>query len=786
MTNSPNDEPLRDAEEADEARQALIEKIEAFGNALVKYREEAVQGRKNSGIEQEWLEVEEAYQGIDDANRAQMSMGKPSSPNGGYVNSAPANPGRSTVFMNITRPYVDAAAARVGDMMLPTDDTPWGLKPTKIPNTLPGQEPVMPQPAGMAPGQTLLPPQGMVPQAGAQPGMPGAVPGVPPVPMKPLDAAMDKAKAQAEKATEQIEDWLTECQWHAETRKMIEDAARLGTGILKGPEPVMRTSRVAQVVGGMTALVIQSEIKPASKAISPWKFYPDPGCGENIHDGSYVWEVDSITPKALRELKGLPGYMDDMIDRVLKEGPGGKHKQDGVTYSQVKTQDDNNFEIWYFYGEAQADDLKAAGVKLPEDQQDATVPAIVTMVNNTAIRAALNPLDSGEFPYDVMPWQRRTGMPWGTGVGKQINTPQRMLNAATRNMMDNAGLTAGPQIIIRKGAVTPADGRWTLTPRKIWYVNEGADVNAVNQAFLGVNIPTMQVELNNIIQFALKMAEDVTGMPMMMQGQAGANTPDTVGGMQLVNNNANAVLRRIARMFDDKVTEPHIRRYYQWLMQYSDNEEAKGDFQIDARGSTALVERDIQNQAIMQMGALVMNPAFGIDPEKWIMEALKAQRLDPKRFQLDEQKKAAMAQQPPPVAPQIEAAKIRVEGDLQKTQITTQADLQKTQMVVGAQVQKMQIDTDRDTVYVQAQQARDAANNQAQMTELALKRELALLDYANKRELSLEQVKAELAQTAMKLQTTKELAALSATADRLPRPPVEPPGRAPAGQSYTQ
>ena len=152
----------------------------------------------------------------------------------------------------------------------------------------------------------------------------------------------------------------------------------------------------------------------------------------------------------------------------------------------------------------------------------------------------------------------------------QIHTPQRMLTAATRNLMDNAGMSAGPQVVVRKGALVPADGTWEVTPRKLWFVQDGADVVSVDQAFRAFNIPTMQAELNGIIQLAMKMAEDVTGLPALMQGQ-GTNAPDTVGGMVMLQNNAGTVLRRIARLFDDRVTEPHIRRYYEWLMLFGED-----------------------------------------------------------------------------------------------------------------------------------------------------------------------------------------------------------------------
>ena len=780
---------MEDEERANAEAEALAAKVDAFGASLAKKREDAINGRKNSGIEEEWIAAEEAYQGIDDANRGQQTQGKPSGPNGGYINGpAPTKTTRSTVFVNITRPYTDAAAAKVGDMLLPSDDSPWGLRPTPKPSTMdtvgksfPGVVPMLEQATPGAPYQPADPAQ--------QPQPPQA---------NPIQQAIDElhasAKASAEGAQKQIEDWLIECQWHSEVRKMIEDCARLGTGVLKGPYPVRRSAtRTAKAEDGSTSLVKEVRIAPASRCISPWRLYPDPACGDSIHNGSYCWEQDDITARSLRELKDVPGYIASQIDKVLEEGPSNDHSTQTDQPNNVKAKDSDQYKIWYFYGFAEREDLVAAGVDLPEGT-DITVPAIVTMVNHTVIKAALSPLGEGEFPYDLMVWQRRPDVPWGIGVATQISTPQRMLNASTRNMMDNAGLSAGPQIVIRRDAVSPADGVWQMTPRKFWFVKEGADVNAVNQAFLAVNIPTMQDQLMNIIQFALKMAEDVTGLPMLMQGQQGA-APDTVGGMQMMLNNASVVLRRIARLFDDRVTEPHIRRYYNWLMEYGEDDSIKGDFQIDARGSTALVERDIQNQAIVQMGNLVSNPSFGIDPEKWFAEMCKSQRIDPKRLQMDEEKKAALANQPPPLAPQVEAAKIRAEADLQKAQLQSQleqalaqmkaqSDLQIAQMREQLGLQKIQVDTDRDRVYVEAQIARDQTTAQAKFSELELKRELAMLDYANRQQMTLEQVKAKLAETVMKLNTTKELAGLKASADKMPTPPVEPPGRAPAGESF--
>ena len=764
LTLAHEDGLTTDADDALESR--LIDRIEAFGQSLSRKRADAVSARRESGIEEEWHAAEDAYQGVDDANRGDTRMAKPVSPDGGMVNG-PSRRGqtRSTVVMNITRPYVDAAAARVADMLLPTDDTSWGLKPTPIPSR-----------------NFELPDAALTQPMGAPPGMGAMMPGQPPFPADPLQQAIQQAKDAAEKATKQIEDWLVQCQWHAEVRKMIEDTARLGTGVLKGPTPARMKSRMMKRESGIMQLVIEESIVPESKCISPWNFFPDGACGENIQDGSGTWERDTLSAKSVRELKALDGYIESQIDRVLEEGPQGKYIDAYTNSGKVKANDRDVYEVWYYYGAADREDLDAAGVELPDDT-DVTAHCLVTMVNDRVIKAAINPLDSGEFPYDVMVWQRKSGLPYGTGVAMQISTPQRMLTAAVRNLNDNAGLSAGPQIAMRKSAVTPADGRWELTPRKMWWVNEDSDAQTVQQAFQVYNIPTMQAELQNIAQFAMKMAEDVTGMPALMQGQ-NTNAPDTVGGMQMMQNNAGTVLRRIARLFDDRVTEPHIRRYYEWLMLNGEDDDCKGDFQIDARGSTALVERDLQNQAIAQMGQLAMNPAFGIDPEKWFSEMLKSQRLDPSRFTMDDEKKAQMAQQQPPAPPQIQVAQIRAEADAAKAEADRQLKAQMHSETMQAGVQKMALDQDRDNVYVQSQTNRDQATHMAKMAELELRRELAMLDYSKQHGVTLEKIKADLAKKAMEINATKELAGMKAPASMLPTPPVEPPQQALPGESF--
>jgi hypothetical protein len=590
-------------------RQTLLQ------NLLAK-RREAIAGRAGSGIEEEWTEDEEHYQGIDDANRAFQSA------NMLYRSRSKAllsgqqqgqQPARSVVFLNITRPYVDAASARVADMLLPTDDRAWEIKSTPIPTLSQLQLTKLAEAMRMPSTDDVQ------------------------------DAMEQQAKLAQEAAAKMqkaIEDPLVESNWHGEVRQVIEDSARCGSGVLKGPFPVVRTVRLTRQ-DPVTQLKTQhkvDEIKPGSKRIDFWNLFPDPACGENIHTGSFIFEREYIGKRQILELLKDASYDRAELLAVLREGPAKTREGTESVYRHG----DDEFEMWIFHGHCMRQQLQAMGVELDHDAEE-QLPAMAVMINDRLVKAVLSPLESGEFPYDVLAWQRRPGMPWGIGISRQIRTVQRMINANTRAMMDNSGLSAAPQIVIGNG-ITPVDGVFSIRPGKLWRAEAGSDVQDVTKAFASFSVTSVQNELMNIIQFAQKMAEDTTGMPAMLQGIRG-DAPQTLGGMQMQNNNATSVLRRLAKRFDDYMTRPHIQRYFDWMMSYSDDDSIKGDFEIEVRASSALVERDAQQQFLMSLLQASANPVYELDPAKLAAELCRGQRLDPKNFQLTEEQKAQRAQQ---------------------------------------------------------------------------------------------------------------------------------------------
>ena len=177
---------------------------------------------------------------------------------------------------------------------------------------------------------------------------------------------------------------------------------------------------------------------------------------------------------------------------------------------------------------------------------------------------------------------------------------------------------------------------------------------------------------------------------------------------------------------------------------------------------------------ILQM--ISTNPGLEGSPKKAFQEWLKSLKFEPSKFDMDEDEKAAMAQQQPPVDPRVQVEQMRTEKDMQIAQMKAEID--------QLRIQK---DTDRDALYAQGVSERNQISYQSHIEELQLKKELAMLEYATQQNMQLEDIKAKLADSSMKLAVQKELASIDTRpAKQVITPPSEPPQHAPNGRAFQE
>jgi len=784
----------------DEVRELLLRPkamqahvLDTLGTTIANMRDEAVKARKDSGIEDTWRECEEAYLGIDDLNRSEFEgarWAKPMTMDGGLrrERTRGQDETKATAFVKLTARYVDAGTSKVCEIALPADGKAFTLKATPVPEMDAAKD--SEQPAQEITGQPM-------PDENGQPVTVGAL----------AKNEIERAESAAEKAANRIHDWMVEYKHPAEMRKVVFDMARIGVGVVCGPIPdskrVVVVRRVkpapaavdpavppevrAKPVAAAAALSVEivDQVKPVARWVDPWKFYPAPGCGEDIHNGDHCFEVDDILEGQLARLADRQDlfYIKDRIAKVLLEGPNKVHVDSGNTERKPI---EEAYQIWHMRGSMSRAEFEAANPEQASKLDKALdrVNVVVSLVNDTVIRAIQSPTDSGRLPYHVGCWSRRAGHWAGIGVGEQVRTPQRIVNAATRAMLNNAAKSSGSNVVMDPNVVEAANGDPNLRGGdKLWWIKNGAGVADVRAVFAAFNWPNTTEKLMLIIEYGFKLAEEHSSIPLITQGQSGKTTPDTFGGQQLQDNNANQLLRAVGFGLNDTVTTPLVDQFYEWLLLDPDvPDEEKGDYQVDTSGALALIEKAIQDQTILAMGQLLANPKLKIDPARWFEAWARSKRLNPQEFQYSDAEWEKISSQPPPKDPTVEAAEIRAKAMIETAK---SAD--------ALMAQRIKVDTDRDTEYVKSQERRDAISAEAKREELALRERIArleyqksLLDFANKREMSLQDAKVELSKTAMELRTQKELAGMTNAKDAEQVAPtsMEPAGQAPDGEAF--
>lgn len=782
---------------------ATMQTIKDIAKAVVARRDKYVRHRAASGIEGIWQKCEDNYAGIDEQTGPTDGVYRSRWTKGATVDSSlrgertPKSNGKSRAYERLTTRYVNAAEAKIIQMSIAGNKELFAIEPTPVPDLIKMKEDLTqivqngiplerdPKPEELAPpnpADPLIAP----PVDPANP--PSGMPGVPVTPKDLADEAMQEAVKKAKEAEKIIADWLVEAKFVKQLRKMFQYASKLGVGIIYGPFPEMRKTKVVtNLEDGTMALEIKSEMKPGIMVIPPWDFFPDGECGDDIQSGDGCFHRDHISEHALEKLKDMKGYFGDEIEQVIEEGP--KKSNIGGQRDEVKRKDDR-YERWHFTGWLTREEIKAvnAYMRLDSEQDKHThlipekdeVSVSITLVNDSVIRCAINALEtSGEYPYHVLRWTPREGSWDGVGVSEQLFLAQEMIVAGTRALLNNAGVSSGSQIVVLDELIQAADlNDQFIYADKLWKAKVGAAIDDIRKAFAIFNIPNFTEQLLLIIEHAYKVAENSCNIPLVSQGLSGRTTPETLGQTELQNNNANQLLLNVADEADESIMQSLIQQLYEWIMLSDDptHDAAKGDYHVVCRGFRSLMERSLKTQFLLQQGQIVKDPAFGANPKNWYKQVLISQHFNPADILYTEEEQQKMASIPPPADPRIEVAKINAEV---KTQAT-------------------QADMDRDRIYEQTENQKVQIAHEATMAELQLKREIAnltyqtkLTEFAMKKEISAEQAKKDLATTAMELNVTKQLslhdAAVDGRRDRQPPPStpvIEPDGKAKPGRSF--
>ena len=504
--------------------------------------------------------------------------------------------GGSDIYMMLTEVKCRAAESWLRDILLETGSPPWELEPTPIPDLSPEQakevediyaQNVMQliQMHGQAPSPTEMSEiREMVHQDYR---------------FRVLQAAQNRVHRMKLK----IHDQFVQGGWPESFNDFITDLVTFPCGFIKGPI-VRRQRKLGYVTdeNGATTVEAEDAIGPEFERVDPFRMYPEPGI-TNLKDG-YLFQHHPLTRMELSDLIGVPGYDDEAIRKLLELG----NSQSWINEDVELTKDDEErkfhgyqrpteiFDALEFWGKISGSMLLEWGLTEEEiDDPAKEYDACVWVVGNYIIKALLNYDPLGEKPYAKTSFIKCPGAFWGKGIPEIIEDLQGVCNASARALVNNMGISSGPQAEVNLERIPPNEDITQIHPWKIWQVTNdplGSSSPAVRFTQPDDNANTLMAVYDKFS----KLADDHSGIPAYVYGDLNVKGAGrTASGLSMLMGSAGKGIRQVVMHIDSDVTKPIVTRQFLYNMRYDEDESIKGDLEIQPRGAINLAIKETVN-----------------------------------------------------------------------------------------------------------------------------------------------------------------------------------------------
>lgn len=494
----------------------------------------------------------------------------------------------SRVYHNITRQITNDGASQLGDLLFPSDDKNYGLNP--VPLEAPPLDSINEQ-AVNSKGEPLTDAEGQ-----------------PLTNMQAHNRRVERAAAKTKRMFTKLDSSLIASRYPKKARQCIFDGAMYGTGILKGPVPNLAPSVWAKKKGGKYALKNTDELRPDIKRVSPLDFFPDMSAA-SPEEWGFTWERAYLLPADLQDVAKERGFDAGVVSDLLLIGPSSVSSSEDQARESVKESSgqsslsQSRFVLWERHGVVRRNKLsESITAGIPESIE--WVRCIIYMINDRMLKVVVSPYENTSSVYSVFNWDEDPMCVFGYGVPTLMEHPQRVYVAAWCMALDNAGVATLPQIVVDKLGIKPADGTndYSIYGGKVWektgelYSREGS-----SKPFELFPIGQDIQQLFALMDKAESDAYELTGVTRVEKSQqVNDNAPVTLGATQIMQNNSSVSRRAQARRYDDQITATLIQRFYDYFMQFEVDEDLKGRMEVEPRGSTILLSKELQANNLLQ------------------------------------------------------------------------------------------------------------------------------------------------------------------------------------------
>lgn len=542
--------------------------------------------------------------------------------------------GGAETFSQLVSSKAQAATALLQDIYL-SGDLPWAIKPTPEPEIAPDAQAAIEQLVASEVSTAMQ-------MNGGQPVPPDAIEGRRKQLREEIARAVkEKARKEAEKANKRALDVMREGDFFRAMSDFLIDLPVFPYAVIKGPVVEMRSKLEygpPSELGGRPSIDLREVPTLTWRRVSPLDVYFI--ATSSSVAGSDIIERVYYTRHDLSALLDVPGWRHDRIHQVLAEFPDGLHDwQDTLDEERASMEgresptgfDSETICGVEYHGFVQGRKLIDLGVEadlIPDENREYL--AQLWIVGPYVLKAQVSPSLRRRHPYFITAYRKMPGSLIGFALPDQLRDTQDVANAALRNLVNNMGLSSGPQVVVLANRFSEGTDTTQIYPWKQWLMEDEPGQGSVPPIQFFQPKSNAQ-ELLGIYKEMMTMADEVSLIPRYQHGGQAAGAGRTASGLSMLMSNASKLQQMVALNIDEDIIGETLRHLYDMLMLTSDD--LRGDERIEVWGVKKVAAMEADRARMTEVLQLSANPIdaqlFGAEgrADLW-REVLKGMRFE--------------------------------------------------------------------------------------------------------------------------------------------------------------
>jgi hypothetical protein len=428
-------------------------------------------------------------------------------------------------------------------------------------------------------------------------------------------AAIKRARSEAEKSQEKLDDILVEGKFYDALADLLVDIPLFPFGVLKGP--------VVRIVPAVTWVNQKAQMQDTPKMfwyrVSPYDVWWSPGVAD-VAEAAVIERV-RLTRSNINQLLGLPGYNERNVRRVLQEyGRRGYvlAATDGSMSerAQMESREDPRMnetgiiELMEYHGYIQGSMLREYGLDaelIPDEDKDYFCD--IYKIGPYIIKAQVSPSVRKRPPYYVTSFEKVPGTVVGNALPDILSDVADVANAALRALVNNMAISSGPQVVVNDDRIAENEDSDDLYPWKRWHVISDPVANNAAKPIdffqPGSNAP----QLLGVYEKFSQLGDELSSIPRYVTGSerlGGAGR--TASGLAMLMGNAAKILQTVAANIDNDIISPSVTELYDMVMLTDTTGILRGDESIKVLGVNVAVQRETQRQRQLEFLQITANP----------------------------------------------------------------------------------------------------------------------------------------------------------------------------------